>query len=137
MSCIWIDKLVISLLVIKKLWKCLLTYFDKTKVRKIQVFSVLFLKMVKSESYNHAKILWYTTTIHYSSFLDGCFIQYMQNLASKDQSRLSEPVKELDILLTQVLISSFTVKLAPFLSPRCEWSFFIYSLIPRLLQVCL
>lgn len=31
------------------------------------------------------------------------FGQCLQNLASKDLSRLSEPIKELDILLTQVL----------------------------------
>lgn len=33
-----------------------------------------------------------------------CLVSYfLQTLASKDQSKLSEPIKELDIMLTQVI----------------------------------
>ncbi|KAG8501224.1 hypothetical protein CXB51_003349 [Gossypium anomalum] len=55
-----------------------------------------------------------------------------QNLASKDQSRLSEPFKELDILLTQVFSSHhcddqhFKVSLLKFLYCSCCLSIFTY-----------
>ena len=53
----------------------------------------------------------------------------MQNLASRDQSRLSEPIKELDILLTQVLFMSQLIILNWLLfSPLIESSFLIFLL---------
>ncbi len=76
------------------------------------------------------------TIVHYSISVYGDFIQNMQNLASKDQSRLSEPTKELDILLTQVLIISLLAKLAPFCLLIGNGVAYIL-LVSRLLLVCL
>ena len=75
-----------------------------------------------------------------ASYADIWMMIFGQNLASKDQSRLSEPIKELDILLTQVFVLLTFVMISYLRLASCSSHTVLvaqlFLALFRLLQVC-